>query len=683
LSAISASGGSFLRFAAGWPTALRWAAGGLAAIGLAAATGIESDFDGRIGPLAGPNGALYDTAVGLLAYRDSDRAWPNTVVILIDEVSLATPPLSEAPRALFHPFLARIAREAIDLGARKVGLDFVVALDPRKLQITGASLTNYDRTFRDLLEAHPNKVVLGAYPTIPPANDYAEAVGPFGVGVVDLQEEADGVVRSTATRVALSDGRPALSFSHLLASPADGNVTVPDEERRLLFPRAWLGSAPAFSLAQFDRCMASEDGRRRLAAQLKGRNVLVGTGVSGEDMRRGPDRFLPATRPPTPAQAAARDPCAATFYQPSLPTANVVPGVYLQAAAAESAVSPATPRLARTWERAAGNALVALAALLAFGGVTRRVRALPARRPRLFSTTLRGFLVLSVAVALLAVLVVGATTLLVRFGGIWLPMGHTLVASAGLGVLAILAIAVRRDLALADLRAAFGRYLPAPVVEASLDPARRAFAGEERIITVLMADLSGFTAFCATRRDNPGSIIAELSRKFSLAQEAIDAFGGCLDKFDGDAALAFWNGIGDEPDHAARALAAGLTIIEREAREAEAAAATGAPADPLSFKISIATGVAFVGSYGSRQKVNFSAIGEPMNLAARLEKLCAEYRTKLVLSETTKRSLDAAPSSDPAVIAVLGNYEFTRVGESEVKGIEGPVAIYAPRLKGS
>ena len=299
---------------------------------------------------------------------------------------------------------------------------------------------------------------------------------------------------------------------------------------------------------------------------------------------------------------------------------------------------------------------------------------LPVRRPRVFATSLGAFAgVTGLTVALgLSFFVLQLAAL--RFFALWLPLGYTLVFVAAAGFLGIMTIAVRRDLALADLRIAFGRYLPPPVVAAALD-SREAFDGEERTISVLMADLRGFTPFCGTHKNQPTQIIRALNQKFAAAQDVLDRYEACLDKFDGDAVIAFWNGVGDQPDHAARAIAAAIELVERD----RAAVAGGQ--EQLAFKVAVATGIAFVGSYGSRQKRNFSAIGEPMNLAARLESVCNDFGTDLLAAHETVEQAYRIGSKRDDVRLILDSHTFVELGKTELKGFAGEIPVMTAQRK--
>ncbi len=636
----------------------------------AAAIGYASGFTGLFGALSGPNALLFDISASLLREKRTEDAWPTTFVLLIDQASLDKAPWSTSPRALQHPHLARLGRAALDFGARKVAYDLVLALDPASLDISGVDLRNYDAPLRDLLTEAGDKVVLGSYPTVRPAEVYVDLVGGGGVGVVDLQSEEDGIVRSVATRLRLASGQIESGFAELVSTPASGEAPIRDQTRFLLFPRAPLRSAPMLTVERFDACRQTPRGREKLAGMLRDRNVLIGTGIVGEDLRRGPDRFMPQVA----VHPSADDPCTASGLDIDFGDRNVVPGVLLQAAAVESAAAAGNPNLAEAWTRAAASAIISALALLLFFALTRRLTQLPAKRPALFSTSTVAFIAVASAIAGLVIAFIAIEVFAIRALHLWLPLGHTLGFVSVLGLLGTMTLAVRRDLALADLRTSFGRYLPAKIVAAALER-NEATGGEEREISVLFADLRGFTPFCNARRHEPGAIIQALNQKFAAVQDVLDRYDACLDKFDGDAVIAFWNGVGEQPDHAARALAAAIDIIEGDRAPADA------DRDHLHFKVAVATGLAFVGSYGSKQKMNFSAIGEPMNLAARLEGLCNEYGVALIVAQGTVEAAKSGVETRADIARVLAQNEFVRIGTTQPKGFPEEVAIMSARRK--
>ncbi len=610
---------------------------------------VEGDFAGPVRPLSGPNGLLFDAALGLAGRLASGPPWPDIAVVLVDRATLEAPDWAGTPRALQQPQLGRLGRNILDLGARKLGYDLVLAVDPTALAPPLSLPPNYDEPLRALLRGRPDDVVLGSDVAMRPVPRYADTVA---TGVVDLQTEADGTVRSVATRVRLDDGERAQGFAEALAQSVGGPSSV--SSRAFVVPMASLAGIPRLSAEAIGTCLATDGGRDALKHLLSDRLVIVGAGLDGEDEHRGPDRFLPAALP--------SDETPSCFgHAAALRPQGRVPGALLQAAALQSLLSRRIT-LAPTWVRLAINcAAMAVAVLLALA-IGRPAR-LPDRRGLLLGTTMASAASLVVAFAILTALAVAvaATGLLV---GTWLPLGTPVaVACAGCAV-AVLAAALRRDVALVDLRVAFGHFLPAPVVDAALGRDRDTLKGAEREVSVLIADLNGFTAFCSSRRDRPEEVVEAINARFAAAQAAIDRHGGTVDKFVGDAVIAIWNGIERQDDHAVRAAAAAVAVAHGGPDREDGA---------LRFKCAVATGLAFVGRYGAEGKGSFSAIGEPMNLAARLVALCRPGSLDVVVADATARAI-AASGVGPE------GFSLRLVGTADLKGFVDAMPYHAADL---
>lgn len=587
----------------------------------AALIGYASDFGSVLNPLAGPDGLLYDLSVSLASLGHSEP-WPDVVVVSVDRESLQDRRLVNTPRALFQPIWATAIDGVLELGARKVGLDFVVALDPSSFRPAEADLGAYDLTWRETLVARRGKLVLGAFPNVLPVPRYADEVGVFGVGLVDLQEEPDGVIRSAPTRLFDQGGRLRLTFPFALAAPVRADdIEIPSHSRFLMFPRAPVATIPMISLASLLTCLESTQGRQDLTVALAGKTVLIGSGVRGEDEVRGPDRFMfdrseGKARSGTSCEAGASDPGKGSY----------VPGVFLQAAAVQSLLSRSDPALADDAVRSLANFILALMAGQIFSLILTRMQVWPLSGG-LLPSSVRAFSAISCGVAVLIVVTLLLDVSALLLAKTWLPLSHTLVLICVMGIAVILGLAIRRDLAITELKLRFGRFVPTPVVEASFtDKGSAALLGQERTISVLMADLKGFTNFCHLHRGNPTFVVKTINERFDAIQILLDKHEACLDKFDGDAVLAFWNGASDQTDHCERSVAAARDIV-------------AANPETLPFKVAVATGFAFVGVYGSERKSNFSAIGEPVNVAARLEKFCSSHGLDCAICERTVQGL--------------------------------------------
>jgi class 3 adenylate cyclase len=164
-----------------------------------------------------------------------------------------------------------------------------------------------------------------------------------------------------------------------------------------------------------------------------------------------------------------------------------------------------------------------------------------------------------------------------------------------------------------------------PLVDGGIAPKP---GGELREVTVMFADLPGFTEL--TEELGVG-VEPSLTRFLTLSIAAIHAEGGTVDKFIGDAVMAIWNAPNDEPDHALRACRAAAAI--RDAMHAMPPISS--KHDAVRVRIGINTGVALVGNIGSAERLSYTAIGDPVNLASRLVGIAKEQGVEIVLSDET------------------------------------------------
>ena len=200
----------------------------------------------------------------------------------------------------------------------------------------------------------------------------------------------------------------------------------------------------------------------------------------------------------------------------------------------------------------------------------------------------------------------------------------------------------------------FHQYMSPDVAKALLaDPAQAALGGAVVEVTAVFADLRGFSSF--SERSSPEQIVTMLNRYFEAATSAILAEGGTVVQFVGDALMALFNAPARQPDHATRAARVALAL--QAAAERLAASTPGWPR----FRVGINTGAALVGNIGSTALRNFNAMGDAVNVAARLETEAPPGH--VVIGESTRRLL-------PRTAVV----EF--MGELTVKGRRGPVAAY-------
>ncbi|RYF75240.1 MAG: adenylate/guanylate cyclase domain-containing protein, partial [Comamonadaceae bacterium] len=190
-----------------------------------------------------------------------------------------------------------------------------------------------------------------------------------------------------------------------------------------------------------------------------------------------------------------------------------------------------------------------------------------------------------------------------------------------------------------QLRSDFARYVPPAVVDALTASGAAALAvqGERRVLTLLFSDLAGFTA--ASEHLLPEAVAGTLNAYFSRMTRCVHQHGGTLDKFIGDAVMAFWNAPLPEPAHAARALACA------EAMQAEMVVLRtewqGTPFGRVLLRIGLHTGEAAVGHLGSHERFTYTAVGDAVNTAARLEGANKAFVTGILLSAATRDALPA------------------------------------------
>ncbi|TIP72318.1 adenylate/guanylate cyclase domain-containing protein, partial [Mesorhizobium sp.] len=204
----------------------------------------------------------------------------------------------------------------------------------------------------------------------------------------------------------------------------------------------------------------------------------------------------------------------------------------------------------------------------------------------------------------------------------------------------------------------FSQYLSPSVVQRLANSDTEAIlSGEKREITILLSDIRGFTTM--SEQLGAQEIGKVVNHFLGLATDEILKRDGTIDKFMGDAVLAFWNAPLDQPDHRERALEAGLALIERVKRENAAFAARGHPS--IEIGVAIETGICSVGNFGSERRFDYTAIGSPVNRAARLESTTKKLRIPLVLGPGF-----AQGASMPVVQA----------GVFELQGFKGEVSIF-------
>jgi adenylate cyclase len=218
------------------------------------------------------------------------------------------------------------------------------------------------------------------------------------------------------------------------------------------------------------------------------------------------------------------------------------------------------------------------------------------------------------------------------------------------------------------IRSAFGQYLSPTLVERlARSPKQLVLGGEERVMTVLFSDVRGFTTISEAYKDDPQGLTTLMNRFLTPVTDAIIARNGTIDKYMGDAVMAFWNAPLDDTDHERNACHAALDMLERvdalnQEREREASARAGAFV-PIKIGIGINTGRCTVGNMGSDLRFQYTVMGDSVNLASRLEGQTKGYGVSIIIGSRT-------------AAAAAGQFALLEIDCIRVKGKREPEVIY-------
>jgi adenylate cyclase len=227
-----------------------------------------------------------------------------------------------------------------------------------------------------------------------------------------------------------------------------------------------------------------------------------------------------------------------------------------------------------------------------------------------------------------------------------------------------------------QIRSAFGYYLsPHMVEQLASSPEKLVLGGEERRMTILFSDVRGFTTISEHYKDDPQGLTRLMNRFLTPLTNAIIERKGTIDKYIGDAIMAFWNAPVDDHEQEANACEAALEMLSRAdtlngelKREAET---NGGVYMPLRIGIGLNTGPCVVGNMGSDFRFNYSVLGDTVNLASRLEGRTKDYRIPVVIgSRTAQGAKQKFAVMEIDLIMVKGKKQpeavFTVLGRSEI-----------------
>lgn len=561
------------------------------------------------------------------------QAPPADIVIIgIDDESLARYGRWPWGREIHAALLEKLA------GARLVGFD---------LTFNSSGTAEEDARLAKAIREHGRVVLPAHFSFEKDGQDVIQVLRPpvgvllretFSLGFVNFPTEQDNVVR-TVTPVTQVQGRPFPAFSLAMAlgeqglAPSNleirpdqgvtaGNLLVPRPGGKAPFINFW-GPAQTFTTVPYYQVLDGTVSPEFFA----GKTVLIG-----------------------PVSPLLKDALHTPFTQGNmvLKGALPAPGVELHATALASFRNGLyfypVPLMVNTL-------LVAL-----FGGAAYLLTA--NRKP------LQGLVILFLLIGVWVVV----NWLLWWQMHTWVylvaPMVTALLAYLGATVFNL----VRVDQERKRIKGMFGRYVSPGVVDQLLkNPEMIKLGGQRLAVTVLFSDIRGFTSYSEGKQ--PEEIVARLNEYFSRMTAIVFKHNGTLDKFLGDGLMAVFGIPIPTQDHAGNALAAAKEMCVALHEMNAVWVARGEPV--FNLGIGLNSGPVLVGNIGSEERMEYTVIGEEVNLASRLESMNKEYGTRLILSERTLACLNQDREG------------IVELGAVQVRGMVQPVKIYTlPEVNG-
>jgi adenylate cyclase len=454
-----------------------------------------------------------------------------------------------------------------------------------------------------------------------------------GRGLFSIRQERDGIVRRVPMLM-LAQGAtmPSLSFEMLRVATGTDTIFIKADQAGIKSIGVKGFQIPTDRNGQLWIHFAQHDPQIFVSAvdviegsvppeKIRGQLVLIGTSAVGlNDIK---------TTPASPA----------------------MPGVEIHAQVIESALTRAVlsqPSYGIVVEFCAAVlfGLLVIAFAPAFGPVT-----------------------LVVVGALFATLLIGTSWYFYTQQRLLIDFTYPLLSTTAIYLTLIFASFVREQAQRRQIRSAFSQYLsPALVEQLAQSPEKLVLGGEERELTVMFSDVRGFTTISESYKHDPQGLTALMNRFLTPLTNAILARKGYIDKYMGDAIMAFWNAPLDDREHQVNACNAALDMLERidvlnGQREVEAKEG-GHAFVPINVGVGLNTGACTVGNMGSDVKFNYSVLGDSVNLASRLEGQSKEYGFPIIVGSKT-------------ALAVKEKFAILELDFIMVKGKKEPEVIYA------
>jgi adenylate cyclase len=271
--------------------------------------------------------------------------------------------------------------------------------------------------------------------------------------------------------------------------------------------------------------------------------------------------------------------------------------------------------------------------------------------------------------ALFASLLIGTSWYFYTQHRLLIDFTYPLLSTTAIYLTLIFTSFVREQAQRRQIRSAFGQYLsPALIEQLAQSPERLVLGGEEREMTIMFSDVRGFTTISESYKKDPQGLTSLMNRFLTPLTNAILDRKGTIDKYMGDAIMAFWNAPVDDNDHQLHACEAALDMLDRidvlnKQREIEAKEGDQTFI-PINIGVGLNTGACVVGNMGSDLRFDYSVLGDSVNLASRLEGQSKEYGFPIIVGSKT-------------ALAVKDKFAILELDFIMVKGKKEPEVIYA------
>jgi adenylate cyclase len=559
-------------------------------------------------PLADDAERMFYDVRALLASPHVDQDGRITMVVYTDETLAATGKRSPLDRALLAQALKRLDK----LNPKGIGIDILIdQAQPEDAELIAAFRTMKTPTYLGFASNATNSEYMQTWQE-DFLRDFQRQIASSTLHPTSIRLESDPRDNVMRNWPAQPPGLPPLMANSL----AGGHSEFRKYEGAIRYRLPRYDDRPVFASLPID-LFASDMGAEAMRSQIEGRYILIGGDIPGIDQFQTPASRLDG-RSMTGLEIHA-----------SL-LAQLLDGVMLHGIPT--------------------GLLWAVAVLVVIAGALTSIADM---RPWVLA------LVLAVQLAMLALFPAW-----LQYAGIdtqGLPL-----LGAGVGwFLAFSAVGTAARAVGSEQRrfaqSALGKYLPADVANQIMrDPDRLALHGEKREIYALFSDLEGFTKL--SHAIEPEMVAFLLNKYLDTLSEIVLRHGGTIDKFVGDAVVAFWGAPIARPDDADRAVKAAVAMYEA-GEEFRRNAPEGVP--PIGCtRVGVHRGEAIVGNFGGEGRIQYTALGDSMNTAARLESANKQLRTTLLVSGSARErsTLDY----------------FRPAGRISVSGRSTPIEIFEP-----